>query len=515
LNGPLIYLKLRPVAGGTKLVAAFTLALASAPLTDASLRPEVDKLVAGISAARHVAFHGTLPVRALGLDEMRRATALAVGEGLDNAAARTEEQLLKRLGLIPPGHGSGDFAAATYALAAPVAARYDAASSTLLVPNFISLGSQRAQLVHEIAHAVTDQRFGLRRFLHLTPDRGPRLDGDATRARLALVEGDAVLAGFELADPRENFLGTHVLHALAGQLRAAAQNPSQDRSQSGLQAGLPDRSPDRSKEAPPSWFVQLGQFTHVDGLLFVGRVRAHRPWSGVDALWSDPPASSEQILHPEKYDLCEPPMAVDESALPSLTGFGRPTASDVLGELVVRTWLESALPAEIAARAAAGWGGDRAGLYTPPPSESVTDGGVAGPPVTGAPLAWLTVWDDAAEADDFARAARQVLAKMSKEPSKEPGRMEMSNASGDSEITAATTASADEPDVFASPNGAFALARKGDAVALLLAAPEPVAPALAAMLEAAHPRASRRATPRPRRGAQPDCPRRDRAAGSG
>ena len=476
------------MAGGTKLVAAFTLALAAATLTDASVRPEVDKLVAAISAARHLPFHGELPARALGVEETRRATALAIGEATDNAASRKEGEILERLGLVGPvaaGHDPGDFAAEAYAFAAPPAARYDAATGTLLVPSFLPLGAQRATLAHEIAHAVADQRFGLRRFLGLAPERGPRPDGDAARARLALVEGDAVLAGLELGDPRESFLGAHALAALAVQLRAASQEPS--------------------KESSPSWFAQLGQFTHVDGLLFVARVRAHHPWSAVDALWIDPPASSEEVLHPEKYDTCEPPIAVDESALPALTGFGRPTASDVLGELVMRTWLESALPPEIAARAAAGWGGDRAGLYAPAPSASAADGGAA---VPLAPLAWLTVWDDAAEADDFARAARQVLAKMS---------LEASKAGGESQATttAATTTTTDERDVFSTPGGAFALARKGDAVALLLAAPEPVAPALTAMLEAAHPRASRRAAPRPRRAAQPSCPRRDRAAGSG
>ena len=498
MNDPLIYLKLRPVAGGTNVVAAFTLALAAAPLTDAALRPEVDKLVAAVSAARHLPFHGALPARALGPDETRRATALAVGEGLDSAAARTEGELLKRLGLfglLSSGYGGGDFAAAAYASAATPAPRYDAATGTLLVPNFLPIGSQRVELAHEIAHAVADQRFGLRRFLRLAPDRGPRLDCDAARARLALVEGDAVLGGFELADPRENFLGAHALQALAVQLRGASQASSH----------IPSQDP--FGQAAPSWFAQLGQFTHVDGLLFVARVRAHRPWSAVDALWGDPPATTEQILHPEKYDACEPAMAIDEGALPSLTGFGRPASSDVLGELVVRTWLESALPPELAARAAAGWGGDRAGLYAPTPSVSDADAGATAPL---APLAWLTLWDDDAEADDFARAARQVLAKMSKETSKE-----ISRPSGDSDATTATTTPPDEHDVFATPSGAFALARKGDAVALLLAAPEPVAPALAAMLEAAHPRATRRAAPRPRRAAQPDCPRRDRAAGSG
>jgi hypothetical protein len=491
LNGPLIYLKLRPVAGGTKLVAAFTLALAAAPLTDASLRPEVDKLLATVSAARQLPFHGPLPARALGLEETRRATALAVGEGMDSAATRTEGEFLKRLGLVgvsSAGHGAGDLAAEAYAFAAPPAARYDAATGTLLVPSFLPLEAQRATLAHEIAHAITDQRFGLRRFLGLAPNRGPRLDGDAARARLALVEGDAVLTGLEVADPRENFLGAHALGALVGQLRAATQDPSQD----------PSRDP--SKDDVPSWFARLGQFTHVDGLLFVARVRAHHPWSAVDALWSDPPASSEQILHPEKYDACEAPMAVDESALPALAGFGRPIAGDVLGELVLRTWLESVLPPEIAARAAAGWGGDRAGFYAPAPSGSGADGGAA---VPLAPLAWLTVWDDAAEADDFARAARRVLAQMSS------ARSELQNTAA-----AATTAS-EEGDVFSTPGGGFGLARKGDAVALLFAAPEPVGPALAAMLEAAHPRASRRAAPHPRRGAQTGCPRRDRAAGSG
>ncbi len=304
--------------------------------------------------------------------------------------------------------------------------------ATLLVPDFVPLGAQRATLAHEIAHAVADQRFGLRRFLGLTPDRGPRLDGDAARARLALVEGDAVLAGLELGDPRESFLGAHALGALAVQLRAASEERSQD----------PSRAP--SQESSSSWFAQLGQFTHVDGLLFVARVRAHHPWSAVDALWSDPPASSEQILHPEKYDACEPTLTVDESALPALTGFGRPTASDVLGELVVRTWLESALPPEIAARAAAGWGGDRAGLYAPTPSATVADGGAS---VPLAPLAWLTVWDDAAEADDFARAARQALAKTSLKMS-----LEMSNAGSVSPATTTTTTTTtDERDVFSTP----------------------------------------------------------------
>ena len=84
-------------------------------------------------------------------------------------------------------------------------------------------------------------------------------------------------------------------------------------------------------------------------------MRARQPWSAVDALWRDPPASSEQVLHREKYDACEAPIAVPDTVFPALPGFDGPKATDVLGELVVRAWLSTALPPEIAGRAAAGW----------------------------------------------------------------------------------------------------------------------------------------------------------------
>jgi hypothetical protein len=244
-------------------------------------------------------------------------------------------------------------------------------------------------LAHEIAHAVADQRFGIRRLLQIAPDGSHRLDGDAERARLALVEGDATLSALELADPSETFLDRRALAALTARLGGAAAGPR-----------------------TPPWLSALERFEHVDGLLFVARVRARRPWSAIDALWSDPPASTAEVLHPEKYEACEAPIAVAEELLPTLPGIGRPAVSNVLGELVARTWLATAMPPEIAARAAAGWAGDRAGIYQPPPraatdmaGPSPTAGDTNAPPAQSEPLVWLTLWDDGAEAEDFAHAA--------------------------------------------------------------------------------------------------------------
>jgi hypothetical protein len=483
LNGLPIYLKLPPVAGVSKLVAALTVALAATPVTDDALRPEIDRLVAALAAARHLPFHGTLAARAVPREAAEREAAIAISVGVSSGGGEAEGQILQRLGLVPAGFDYGSFVARTTATSASQGATYDIVTTRLTVPDFIPLPDQRIALTHEIAHALHDQRFGLRDFLKAAPELveggGRRLQGDAQRARLAIVEGDATLTALELLDPHEAFLGGRELTALAGRLREA------------------------TTPGPSLWFGELASFTHVDGFLFVARVRARGPWSAVDALWADPPASTEQVLHPEKYEACEAPIAVDEGILPEIAGFGRPAASEVLGELMVRTWLSSALPTEIAARAAAGWGGDRAGIYTAKPG-TVPDGG-AGLEHLEHPLAWLTVWDDSGEAEDFARAARQVL---SVQTTSAP-------ATGGEAVPPAATA--DERAVFSSAGGLYAVERRGETVALLFGAPATATSALDEMIGRwrIQQAASRRAASHPRHAAPPGCPRRDRAAGRG
>jgi hypothetical protein len=472
LNGPPIYLKLRAVAGLPKLVLAAVLAVAAAAarpsLTDDAVRTEVDHLLAAIAAARHVTYHGTLPVRVLDRAEAARESARLDDLADADPSARTDTEILRRLGLAAPSRADAAWEQDSATEGSP---RFDAVTGRLWVPGFVTLEAQRIALTHELAHAAADQRFSLRRLMEIAPDGRSRLSGDGRRARLALVEGDAMLTGLEVLDPRETFLGAGELTALAARLRASA-------------------TPDGNG----GWGAALAGFTHVDGLMFVARARRRRPWSAVDALWTDPPSSTEQILHPEKYESCDAPVTIDPSSLPALPGLGRPAGSDVVGELAIRAWLGTAWNTDVASRAAAGWGGDRAGLYESPPVRAD-----AGAPARSAALAWLTVWDDAGEADDFARAARRVLQRMAEQGAAE----------------AATEQARPDGVIFSSSKGLYGLARRGDAVALLVAAPEGSEPALEAMLAGRRAEPSRRGASRPRPSALPGCPRRDRAGGSG
>jgi hypothetical protein len=475
LNDEGIYRKLPPVAGPPVIAArALLLALALSQSTD--LGTEVARLVAATSAARRLPYRGTLPAKAMPRAEMRAAIDAAVRAGGNDPAVAREGEILRRLGLLPgPDSDKGDdgYAALlgrSYGAATP-APFYDVAAGRLLIPDFVPLADQRLLLAHEIAHAITDQRFGLRRALGLSVDGRRLLGGDAQRARVALVEGDATLAALATIDARETFLGPSALAALLDRMRAATA------------PGL------------PPWLATLSRFVHADGLRFTAAVRAGSPWSAVDALWADPPGSTEQVLHPDSYYACDEPIPIGEDAFPSLPGFGRPTGTDVLGELGVRAWLETAVPPELAARAATGWGGDRVAIYTR--AAARVDGGADAP----APLLWLTVWDDSAEAADFAEAARAALAATVHAP----------------EVFDAAHA------VFSTGSGtSAAMVRRAEAVAVLLDVPDEVLATAEQIVGAGRGRtgATKRAGDatgarprgnRPRPAAPPGCPRRDRA----
>jgi hypothetical protein len=112
------------------------------------------------------------------------------------------------------------------------------------------------------------------------------------------------------------------------------------------------------------------------------------------------PASTEQILHPEKYTSNEAPVPVTlpaDLATRLGTGWTVPL-TDTFGEFQTGIWLREGGVAEPAASdAAAGWGGDRLAVMNGP------EGGWA--------VAWQTAWDTAADAAAFDKAATTALAK--------------------------------------------------------------------------------------------------------
>jgi hypothetical protein len=135
---------------------------------------------------------------------------------------------------------------------------------------------------------------------------------------------------------------------------------------------------------------------YMKGALFVSEVWGQGGWPAVGALYREPPASSEQVLHPrEKFlDQRDPPVHI--RFLPGHEPLrGRaPVATDVNGELGFRGYFKTWSDPDYATDAA-GWGGDRYWLWDRP-------GG-------GLLALMATRWDGEAEAERFRAAYLRSL----------------------------------------------------------------------------------------------------------
>lgn len=222
--------------------------------------------------------------------------------------------------------------------------------------------SEQIIYVHEYTHALQDQHFDLNALL---PDSLAN-EPDRALAIRSLVEGDAS--------------ATMTLYTQA----VAEQNPMAALSilTEGLASGtlfLPS--------GIPSILVRELMFPYEEGANFVIAIAGDDGWAAVDAAYANPPQTSEQILHPDKYLSGEGAIPVELADQTAALGDGWTLAWDVtLGEFYLREQIDSELAPSRANRGAAGWGGDRFHVYT------------NGDQVASA---LRVVWDTPEDADEF------------------------------------------------------------------------------------------------------------------
>jgi len=285
-------------------------------------------------------------------------------------AAERQHVLFSALDLLPaPGE---DFAPSVRTRARQLIAFYDTAEAQI----FVSTSGRDSDppdfsLVHQYAHALINQHFNL---IALTSD-APNMD--AAQARDALFEGDATSV---LAIHRFGDVAQADLDALATHLYEVELTDYE---------GLPLSRDMRD----------LYAFPYREGARFVRALLDAGWWPAVNAAYLDPPVSTEQILHPEKY--IETPRDMPRTVF--LTDLGedlgegwRLVGQYVLGELVLRVHLDKYLPDTLEAHAAAaGWDGDLAVIWQDLDGREV--------------LVMRSTWDNMIEADEFVRGYTTLI----------------------------------------------------------------------------------------------------------
>jgi hypothetical protein len=342
-----------------------------------------------------------------------------IAKELTPTELRDEARVLKRIGLLPPDVDYGKLMIDLYM--EQVAGFYDPYAGKLYIADWLPLETlQRPALAHEIEHALQDQHFNLKSFAARIKD-----DGDRQLARSALAEGDgtAVMLEFEAqsmglpVDQLPELIAQMSSQMMAGMLGGSATGVS----------GMP--ATPQLDHAPPL-VKEMLIFPYLQGLQFVAHLRRSAPWSRVDEAFRDPPESTAQIMHPEKYLAHEHPAKIVTAPLGTLPT-KKEVRRDVFGELVLKVLFATAPPPpatttaaattdkgkskaapaptspadakaqELAEAAAAGWGGDR--------MVAVADPANATAPPT---VIDLSVWDTEGDAKEAEAVARRLMQKL-------------------------------------------------------------------------------------------------------
>ncbi len=232
-------------------------------------------------------------------------------------------------------------------LGSQVAGFYDPDTETMNViptigddPGTTLSFTEQVIYVHEFTHALQDQYFGLNALMN-NPD--VQNSPDRSLALTSLVEGDAtaIMTVYE-----QNVTLRNPLAALGMLVE-------------GLQAGnlfLP-------ADVPSILTTEL-LLPYEEGLNFVVAVFKSGGWDAVNAAYANPPTTSEQILHPDKYLAGEGAQDVALDDASAALGDGWVDQWDTTaGEFYLREQLKTELPGDQANQAAAGWGGDHFRIY--------------------------------------------------------------------------------------------------------------------------------------------------------
>jgi hypothetical protein len=241
----------------------------------------------------------------------------------------SDQKLLAALGLIGPNESV--FQIELGVIQEQILGMYsqDEKVMYLLADNGQFGPDEKSTFAQEFDHALQDQYFDLATLAPKQPD-----NDDRSLAIQALTEGDATLL----------------------QRLWAQQSLTPDElNQLGKTGGS-----SKLFSAPLFLREQL-LFPYTDGFNFIRQIYQTGGYASVDAVFRDPPASTSQILHLEKYRNHVAPIDV---ALPDLSdgsiGPGwRKINSNVLGELDLRLMLTQLSDSASGVRGTNGWAGDR------------------------------------------------------------------------------------------------------------------------------------------------------------
>jgi len=315
-------------------------------------RSQIERDVASI---RGLSFTHPVVYQSLDRAGIRQVVAGKLSEQYTDQEIRNISTGYSALGLLPPAFPLKQ----TYVnlLGEQIAAFYDQHQHKLFMFQDASLenAQNRVILAHELTHALQDQNFGLLNLALEIKD-----NDDRAAAASALIEGDATLV---MSQYMVKDLSWHTL----------ADTVTFSATQSMVEI-----------RKAPRYLREMLVFPYLRGQQFCEAAFERGGFPALSEVYKNPPTSTAQILHPEKY-FSQPREDPVQVTFSNTTFQGRqPLSNNVLGEMGMRILLSQYVDEVDAERFSTGWRGDRYLVF---------DGGKI--------LVWKTVWDSPQAAADF------------------------------------------------------------------------------------------------------------------
>ena len=297
---------------------------------------QIQEVIASLSEITGFELRRRIEPEVIGRAEFQRFLDQRMREEIDPEDIRIEELLLKKFGFVPPDFNLRETMVALYTEQA--AAFYDFRRRKLFMLDTDDTELQEAAFVHELAHALADQEFRLEKYLK----RNAASD-DGAMARMSVLEGQATWLMSEFSMKRMGI-------SLVGSPEMANL----------LSRNMGDSTLDFPvlKNAP-MYIRESLMFPYASGLRFQQAVIDKLGKDGFAEVFRNPPDSTQQILHPEKYFGRSAP---EDLEMPRLRREGRyrKLAVGTLGEFDYAVLLRQFADDDATRRLAPQW---RAGQY--------------------------------------------------------------------------------------------------------------------------------------------------------
>jgi hypothetical protein len=300
----------------------------------------IAKMLRRVEAARGLASKHPVPGAVLDRPALLARVKEHLTRELPPEAIRNEGLALELFGFVPAGF---PYEEAQYKLLEEqLAGYYEPADGTMYMAGDLGDAEAEATLAHELVHALQDQRWDLATRCKYQPGQG-----DRSEAVSALAEGDATSAMYDL-----------VLARAPGSPYKSALDIPDETFADQIRAGVESIEGGTGAAAPRIMRTSLAA-PYMYGTLFVHALRRRGGWPSVDRAWDDPPITTEQILHLDKWAAHEAPLEVYAPAHGTLGEGWTVADEDSEGELGTRLAFEEWVDPRTAAAISAGWGGDR------------------------------------------------------------------------------------------------------------------------------------------------------------